>query len=206
MAKWRLNCLVGIGLAFGAAMAAPSTLASPVCWPGSWHYYDRIDAYQINWFDAKNQAESLIYGGVQGHLVTITSQPEQDFIVNTFMPAPDFDERHWWLGGFQPEGLDPALEPAGGWEWVTGEPWVFTAWSAAQPDNWGGFGGENHLQIWIDAPVPAPNWGLWNDRTATDSGDTLGYIVEFETIPEPATMVLVATGIVAIAARAQRKK
>jgi len=39
------------------------------------------------------------------------------------------------------------LEPDGGWQWITGEPWVYTNWDIGEPNNdyQGDFGKEpNH--------------------------------------------------------------
>jgi hypothetical protein len=30
-----------------------------------------------------------------------------------------------WIGGYQDSN---ASEPEGGWNWVTGEPWIYTNW------------------------------------------------------------------------------
>lgn len=85
----------------------------------------------INWFDAKKEAENA-----GGHLATITSHKEWKKVLA--LPGA----YQVWLGGYQNKG---AREPDGGWAWVTGEPWSFTAWFSWQPDNSGGI--ESHLEM-----------------------------------------------------------
>jgi hypothetical protein len=69
-----------------------------------------------------------------------------------------------WLGGSQ---KPDSPEPAGGWTWVTGEPFGFTNWSPGQPDNAGEE--ESLLQMYRN--------GLWNDNS---DSPTVYFIVEFE--------------------------
>lgn len=103
-----------------------------------------------------------------GHLATITSQDENDFIVDKLDPTYN------WIGVFQPDGSE---EPAGGWQQITGEPWSYINWKSGEPNNYGD--GENKLHLY--------NNGLWIDDSYNSLQD--GYIVEYEetniTVPVP---------------------
>lgn len=59
-----------------------------------------------------------------GHLVTITSKAENDFLNKQ---AQQHGKR-FWIGG-----NDVTLE--GEYAWITGEPWNFTAWKRGEPNN-----------------------------------------------------------------------
>jgi hypothetical protein len=79
-------------------------------------------------------------GAVGGHLVSIQSAAENQFLVDLFSKDPRFiwkDGRGSlygpMIGLFQQPGSG---EPRGGWTWVTGEPLNFTAWSPGNPDNY----------------------------------------------------------------------
>ena len=96
----------------------------PVYYSGNGHYYALISVPGgITWENAKNAAQSLSYSGVNGHLATITSQDESDFIVDKLYPTYN------WIGGFQPDGSE---EPAGGWQWITGESWSYINWESGR--------------------------------------------------------------------------
>ena len=169
-----------------------SVVAVPVYYAENGHYYERIDRERntgCTWHVAKAEAEALSYEEVQGHLVTITSQEEHDFIVANLGDVVNVI--HHWIGGYQ---YDQADEPDEGWGWVTGEAWDFTNWKSDNPDNdWGShgyFGGspdgsdEEALTLWDpDA--------RWND--ADEWGELKGYIVEYD-VPGPATLPLLAVG------------
>jgi hypothetical protein len=58
-------------------------------------------------------------------------------------------------------------EPGGGWEWVTGESWVFTNLSNGEPNN--SQGSENWLHFGDDS-------GLWNDTTSSSNWE---FIIEW---------------------------
>jgi hypothetical protein len=139
--------------------------AAPVCWSVNGNCYDRIDVADsgISWETAKIAAESSSFQGVNGHLAIVTSQEENDFILNN-LGGPEVD-RSFWLGGFQPPG---SQEPDGGWQWLTGEPFVFTNWAPDEPNN--ARGNE-------DAIVLLEPSGLWNDLSKDYI--ELGYIVEY---------------------------
>ena len=172
--------------------------AVPVEWPvangGNGHSYEVVlVSGGIDWESANVAA---IEAG--GYLATITSAEENVFVHNLAVSNPDFwgDSGNYgpniygpWLGGFQPEG---SPEPTGGWEWVTGELFNYTNWTIHEPDNGSG-GIENRLHFW-DARTPLPYAPTWND-ISSDSGLN-SYVVEY--IPEPATLLLLGLGALAL--------
>jgi Lectin C-type domain len=157
----------------------------------------------LTWVEARGAAEALTFGGQRGHLVTIASVEEQQFIVRSVLPAlAQYSD--WWLGGYQDKTASDYREPAGGWRWVTGEPWSFTNWQAGQPDN--SKGAEDRLHL--------VNNGRWND--VASSFALGGYVIEFDTpaeygapavamleiIPAPVSGGHLATGQVTLTAPA----
>jgi hypothetical protein len=142
-----------------------SPATGPVLNPANGHYYEVV-IEQINWDDAKMAAENRAFNGLQGHLATITSQDENDFIAG-FLPSG----AGYWIGGFQPPG---SLEPDGNWQWITGESFDYTNWGAEEP-NETGYKDENEDRLEFD--------GEWNDLRGSHISP--GYIVEYEpqTIP-----------------------
>lgn len=169
--------------------------AAPIQYSGNGHYYDTATSYGISWEAAKSTAEALSFNGMQGHLATITSQDENNFIVTTFNnPA------YCWLGGFQPTNIQNGnLEPAGGWQWVTGEKWSYTNWGGGQPDNSGGQ--EHYLHMcWWDQ-------GKWNDLS--NSYTMHGFIVEYEpttSVPEFPSIVLPVAAVLGLVVIFGRRK
>lgn len=154
----------------------------PIYFSETGHYYEAISVDGgITWDEAKSQAESLSYLGVQGHLATITSQAENDFIYNLIHPDLSGVYRRYWLGGFQPDG---SPEPAGNWQWVTGETWSYTNWRDWEPNNayggeWGGTPGDTteealHFHPWVAT-------GQWNDVEHLSSQP--GFVVEYPAPP-----------------------
>lgn len=142
----------------------------PLLNPANCHYYQRISTY-LDWFSAKADAESRQFAGVTGHLATITSSSEQQFIQSHLDVVDTPPGRGIWLGGFQPLG---SPEPGGNWKWVTGEPFVYTNWAPGEPNNDPGNpqGHENSLELRHNGDA------LWNDH---NDSSTAPYIVEYDT-------------------------
>ncbi len=157
--------------------------------PANGHFYEAVTVSGgIDWFDARVAAESSSFRGVQGHLVTITSAQEDNFIATNlpeaFAPRPAENDcaggptpesnscgDPYWLGGFQPTGSPPG-EPAGDWEWVTGEPFDYTNWADGEPND---FDGREE-----DCLAPHPNLTpAWNDASCDDRRIG-GYVVEYD--------------------------
>ena len=104
--------------------------------------YELIDATHT-WEEARDFAK--LRGG---HLVTITSQREQDLI------NPLVLNSNAWMGGSD-DNLD------GNWEWITGEPWVYQNMGPNQPDNTDG--NSTKLNFWSLHP------GKWADNKKCQS-------------------------------------
>jgi hypothetical protein len=152
--------------------------AAPFLNPDNGHYYEAVQTPGgVTWDAAHAAAQSLTHLGVTGHLATITSAAENQFIVRNF---PQAITGGFWLGGVQPHGL---LDPAAGWQWVTGEPFGYTNWNTIEfvepNDFWGpgtGDQDENRLHYWFSAE------GRWNDLRPFDASPQ-GYVVEYATSP-----------------------
>ena len=95
--------------------------------------------------------------------MTFSSAEENAFVLAAG-PSPTSD---WAIGLYQ---ADDCSEPAGEWQWVTGEPLTYTNWFAGEPND-AGFG-EDYAELrksanpqWNDRP----NWGAigaiieWDD-------------------------------------------
>ena len=104
------------------------------------------------WLVAKQEAEA-----VGGHLATITSAAENDFVRPLVMDGA-FNVS--LLGGFKVDGS---------WRWVTGEPWTFANWYPGEPNN--ATGNEMYLASWVTP-------GTWNDVWPEYQGN--GYVIEWE--------------------------
>jgi len=178
------NIAVGVALATMFALCGGRASAAPILNPANGHYYEVITK-QMNWATANAAATSSFFMGAQGHLATVTSAQENLFLTSTF--GGGVIDSHW-LGGFQPPG---SPEPAGGWAWVTGEPFAFNNWfPPAEPNN--AFGTEDRIQF---AHGILANGKAWND--ATGANLARGYIVEFAplAVPLPPTVLLFAGGL-----------
>jgi hypothetical protein len=181
--------LVGLAMVVsgvGVAEAIPSQF------PGNGHFYDVITVPGgISWGGAKALAELLTLGPLSGHLATITSDAEGAFVTSTFDPQVPPSTINYWLGGFQPvPGLD---EPAGGWVWVTGEPFIYTNWQGGEPND---AGDEEHaLLLWEQ--INGAGARQWNDGNPSILAP--GFVVEFErvSVPEPLASGLLLTGLTA---------
>lgn len=148
---------------------APIAGSTPVRWPVNGHYYDAVIVPgQISWTAARDSAVAR-----GGYLATLTTHAESDFVWSVVQGT----QKGLYLGGFQVPG---AAEPAGGWAWVTGEPWDYTNWHAAEPNN--GLAGppENFLMFFTIVPTVQSDWN--------DAGPLLdGYAIEYEQNPASVT-------------------
>ena len=163
-------------LAAATVMLATAAQAAPVQWttgPGAnGHYYDFIQSAGITWTAADAAASSSVFLGAPGHLVTITSNDENTFVANLF--SGDFRA---WIGL-----TDTAVE--GTYQWVTGETFSYNNWSAGEPS-----GDGDYVELFASNDK-------WNDRPNTPfEPPVASYIVEYSTVPEPASLALLGLGL-----------
>jgi len=201
--------------------------AYPVEWKvdsgGNGHYYWAISLFDenkqkksITWEDAKIAAEEA-----GGYLATITSEAENQIVYSLLQDRQYWSEPAWgensstkiyragpWLGGYQNKESSEYSEPGGGWSWITGEPWIYSAWkiysawAAKEPNN---AGGDEYCLHYIGQGTYGES--KWNDLSNISSGLVNSYVVEFNDppkVPEPATMLLLGLGLVGLAG-ARRK-
>ena len=148
------------------------------------HAYAVISG-RITWVEARDEALTLEYDGIQGHLATLTTEAENNFVWEEL----GGNLKHYWIGGEQTGSPE---EPTGGWSWVTGEAWEFAHWfSPAELNNSGGK--QHYLSFWSG---PGGNWM----DARNDWGGAKGYVVEFssQAVPLPAPIWLLAFGIIGL--------
>lgn len=163
-------------------LTAAQSSAGPVIGPGH-HLYQHFDIY-LSWHEARDFCQTQ-----GGHLVTINSQEENDFVYQ-FFP-------YGWLGA-----TDELSE--GTWLWVTGEPWSYTNWAPGEPNNCcppeycGGSGctPEHYLTFWGE-----PYTAQWNDVPNGRSRFICEWDVQIDVKPGsyPNSINLGARGVVPVA-------
>ena len=121
------------------------------------HSYYRSTG-SMTWTSAKQACINM-----GGHLVTITSAAENNFVFNTWPSG--------WIGF-----TDEAVE--GQWRWVTGESVTYTNWNGGEPNN---ANNEDYAQF--------VSGGRWNDLPNV----SLPYVLEFDYIVTTSQWVLHTT-------------
>ena len=165
------------------------SIATIIVNPSNGHAYEEVGV-RLSWHNARDAAVASTHMGEHGYLATITSQQEQDFLLNNFSIPLESGEA--WLGA-----SDAAQE--GVWKWVVGPeagqtfwrggskavggyPVAYANWRSNQPSNEGGV--EDYMVWRRDDQMK------WNDL----SGNTLkSYFIEYS-VPEPTTLSLLAIG------------
>ena len=145
----------------------------PIMNPANEHYYEAVAVSGgIDWFDARVAAGLRTFEGIHGHLATITSVQEDNFIARMFPQAvadkADVNDSTvaYWLGGFQPPNSD---EPDKDWQWITDEPFVYTNWHPSEPNQYQGH--EEDCLHYRASP-------MWNDDECVFLWG--GYVVEYD--------------------------
>ena len=173
----------------------PAQGAGPVEWPvaegGNGHFYERVsETGGVSWSQARAKAAARRFRGAAGHLLTVTSQAELDFLQANLADVASRDGE--WVGGYQDLDAPDYSEPAGGWRWVTGEPFDFTAWSTPEfggndeePNDWEG--GEHFMATEL-SDLEGQTLLRFNDYPG---GQSLpGYFVEYDVRPPTVATVV----------------
>jgi len=185
------------------SLAMTQAHAAPAYYSDTNHYYEPVAILHLlgdgfTWHEVSALAEASTHLGVQGHLATITSAEENQFVADLCDTLGH--DTFYWLGGFQPDGTS---EPDGDWRWITGEPWGYTNWKIGDPSDSGTFGIEDHVGI-----VGSSAQGLlgqWNDMYSglNPDRDWSSYVIEYP-VPEPATLSLLTLAAIALVRRRKR--
>jgi len=161
-------------LPLGGAEAAPVQFGD--------NFYEFVPAESFSWNHANAAASARTFNGVNGHLATVTSSAENDFLVNL---GPTFSTAQGaWLGG----EVDAAL--TGRWAVgpEAGQLFTFSNFAAGEPNE-----GPSNVFVYLGTTLA----GQWADAAAGVSGAIAGYFVEYQTgtVPLPAALPLLLTGL-----------
>jgi hypothetical protein len=198
----------GINAYYSKVAVAPTTKSRQVAFGG--HYYqvvrynvssNKYAAIRPNWIACQNLAKAMTYNGLSGHLATITSQAENDFIKNTFGVSA-IDKSDFVNGTNAGSGLVSPLRGLAIGGTLSTTDFTTITWTgkggvtepapvapAVPYANWAvqALGSEPTrstaewaLQINSIGTGPVVNSEGWNNYDGSDSAQTFGYIVEFE--------------------------
>lgn len=153
-----------------------SVLAIPVFaydWvtnPANGHQYTSWLTDGNGWQGAKNRAITL-----GGHLATVNSLAENEWIRSTFAPF-----EFCWIGLYETDYMSRK------WAWASGEPLDFVYWGFGEPS---GPGAEHWVTI---SNISTPQ-GSWADLSADWIG--LTHIAVVEVVPEPSSLLVSGAGL-----------
>jgi hypothetical protein len=187
IAKGLALAVIGMGVMLGGTGVCSAT---PVTWSSNGHQYEVVGSGSISWDNARQAKQNR---GTGWDLATITSLDEQNFITGLLGPA-DGKLVEYYIGG---------MYAAGAWAWVTNEPFEFYYWGNGEPN-----GNASEPRMALDGRYNKPNWG-WNDYTGDAASFVAGYVAENNAtapVPEPATMLLMGTGLAGLAGVARRRR
>ncbi|MEO1549870.1 MAG: lectin-like protein [Pseudomonadota bacterium] len=190
-----------LSFAFAGLLLASATAvqAIPVQWTvasgGNGHWYDVAMTRTLGQ-DAPTHALNQSFMGMTGYLATITSAGENAFVqalvegqsavTNPWISGSDAAQEGTFVYNSGPEA---------------GQLMTYGNWHPGEPNDAGG--GEDYVQMY----ARAGQWysGNWNDLFNTAYLD--GYVVEYSsvaTVPVPATLPLLATGLGLLALRRRK--
>jgi hypothetical protein len=160
-----------LGIAWLLGMGIPSVLNGTTWFSYGGHEY-ALTPTAGTWLETQQAAQTC-----GGSLVTINDAAENDWLNMTFPNQP------LWIGFYQPPGSE---EPAGDWQWISGEPVTYTNWHEGQPNEL--LPGDDYALMNSDA-----NDGRWFDGSWQDvplAGWPGPHYGIMEVVPEPATVFL----------------
>ncbi len=200
-----MKILKAMGLAlsvFGLLVGnAEQAEAVPVTFGANAYEYVGLDS--VTWFAADTAASGSVFMGTNGHLATITSQAENDFLVGLVTSNPS-GFAGAWLGGNYTQWLRGP---------EAGSNLVYTNWNTAEPNN----AGLMYMSIGTSTPnaIGAAGLGKWLDDSGVNgvpsvpADPVVGYFIEYEgvsAVPIPAALPLFGTGLAILGFVGWRRK
>jgi hypothetical protein len=195
--------LLGLSIMSLFSLGCSQSLADMALWMGNGNYYDFVPG-ALEWHAAEADAEGRVVMGVSGHLATVTSQAENDFLVAAF--GNDEPSRFAWIGGNAPSD-------DGVWKWMVGPesgiqfsdygaptaPFNYANWGGIEPNH--NYYDENYADFNLGQAYAGINPGQWGDARPVpwEADPVVGYLVEFETdssvVPLPGAFLLGSLGM-----------
>lgn len=131
---------------------------------GNGHAYEVIQGGELATDWAQMFRDTYAAGS---YLVSYHSLAEENF-ANSLVPP---SQAYRLIGLLQPDG---SIEPAGGWQWMSGEPLTYTHWNTGEPNEYGanGINFRGHENM-----VSTTSTGSWLDI----HGGSPAYVVEYPT-------------------------
>ena len=183
------------------ALQARTAVAQPSAYGANHYEFVQVQNPFVgannSWATASAAASTSVFNGQNGHLATVTSAGENNFLLSLTSGFSGFNGA--WLGGAAPSGWLVGPEAGTG----------FTYWGfgGSEPNN-SGFAYMN-----IGTSYAGIGTGQWADDSGVQGipdatfDPVIGYFVEYEgtVAPEPTTLALVALGLGAICVIRRRR-
>lgn len=216
-----LSVFVSIPVFICAGLFASLAVAAPIQWSstsgGNDHWYELVfPDTGLDWYQARGAAESSVFGGASGYLVTITNTHENEFVKQAFYGAlqpQSFSTGSDQNGDFAWIGLSDHVTE-GVFQWVTGEGYSFNDFGPFEPSSLccssGPLQDFGLVRVLDDGRIGnGPTW-QWDDNfnLPTVGVERLGYIVEYEGVvraSEPASALLIGLFCAGLARTRYRK-
>jgi hypothetical protein len=165
-------------LAFEKILSLSQLASEPIVNPYNHHTY--ILLRPATW--ARSEALAIRLGG---HLATIRSQAEEDWIFKTFGRYGGA-RRHLWIGL---NDLDNRFH----FSWTSGESVSYTDWAPNEPDN-AGPRGQDYVAIFYPGHSRQNKWNDWHNKARDPIGMPMDGVVEIiptnnPAIPQPEPLV-----------------